>query len=226
MDVGPNSSIPNSHSTLAKNTNHRWPEIWTRTHWQTWSRFQGGSIFFFSKVGQFWNSNLSSSSGQLKALIVSSAKKKINKHSDHQSDQKCCNNHSGHQVHHQRLGQGPPKWTKGHQWCLWFIWKSCVSSVEFYFQNICVLHITWYYQKVVANFRLGDRWEKNQLTWFLTKVIIVIDVLIFIIFIIFIISRQNFLLTLFYYFNRIFVIFLLIQKIILVEKFLSNILII
>ena len=41
--------------------------------------------------------------------------------------------------------------------------------------------MTWYYQKVVANFRLGDRWEKNQLTWFLTKVIIVIDVLIFII---------------------------------------------
>ena len=98
----------------------------------------------------------------------------INKHSDHQSDQKCYNNHSGHQVHHQRLGQGPPKWTKGHQWCLWFIWKSCVSCAEFYFQNICVLHITWYYQKVVANFRLGDRWEKNQLTWFLTKVIIVI----------------------------------------------------
>ena len=56
-----------------------------------------------------------------------------------------------------------------------------MSSVEFYFQNICVSHITWYYQKVVANFRLGDRWEKNQLTWFLTKVIIVIDVLIFII---------------------------------------------
>ena len=77
MDVGPNSSIPNSHSTLAKNTNHRWPEIWTRTHWQTWSRFQGGSIFFFSKVGQFWNSNLSSSSGQLKALKVSSAKKNL-----------------------------------------------------------------------------------------------------------------------------------------------------
>jgi len=24
-------------------------------------------------------------------------------------------------------------------------------------------------QKVVANFRLGDRWEKNELTWFLTK---------------------------------------------------------
>ena len=56
-----------------------------------------------------------------------------------------------------------------------------MSCAEFYFQNICVSHITWYYQKVVANFRLGDRWEKNQLTWFLTKVIIGIDVLIFII---------------------------------------------
>ena len=63
-----------------------------------------------------------------------------------------------------------------------------MSCAEFYFQNICVSHITWYYQKVVANFRLGDRWEKNQLTWFLTKVIIVIDVLIFIIFIVFIIT--------------------------------------
>ena len=26
------------------------------------------------------------------------------------------------------------------------------------------------FKKVVANFRLGDKWEKNQLTWFLTKV--------------------------------------------------------
>ena len=27
-----------------------------------------------------------------------------------------------------------------------------------------------FFQKVVANFRLGDKWEKNRLTWFLTKV--------------------------------------------------------
>ena len=27
-----------------------------------------------------------------------------------------------------------------------------------------------FFKKVVANFRLGDKWEKNQLTWFLTKV--------------------------------------------------------
>ena len=69
--------------------------------------------------------------------------------------------------------------------------------------------MTWYYQKVVANFRLGDRWEKNQLTWFLTKVIIVIDVLIFIISII-IIDVLIFILL---------VIFLLLVIIIIYDKY-------
>ena len=31
-----------------------------------------------------------------------------------------------------------------------------------------------FFEKVVANFRLGDRWEKNELTWFLTKVVNII----------------------------------------------------
>ena len=34
-----------------------------------------------------------------------------------------------------------------------------------------------YFDKVVANFRLGDRWEKNQLTWFLTKVVNIIIII-------------------------------------------------
>ena len=87
-----------------------------------------------------------------------------------------------------------------------------MSCAEFYFQNICVLHMTWYYQKVVANFRLGDRWEKNQLTWFLTKVIIVIDVLIFIIFIISIIIIDVLIFIL-------LVIFLLLVIIIIYDKY-------
>ena len=72
--------------------------------------------------------------------------------------------------------------------------------------------MTWYYQKVVANFRLGDRWEKNQLTWFLTKVIIVIDVLIFIIFIISIIIIDVLIFIL-------LVIFLLLVIIIIYDKY-------